>query len=184
MKDTREDILTQSFELFYTQGYHGTGISDILKACKLHKGSLYHIFKSKKELALAVIDERIKKRFDLKFGPILNSDKAIDELFAILRDRIDFDFKRGCALNNFIQEMSNIDEDFKKALENVYLHLQSFYEKALDALFPQENNQALAQFLLSSVEGALVASKVSQDSKPYFEIIDQLQTCILTKAKQ
>lgn len=62
MPDTRELILDKAFDLFYTQGYHGTGVSDILKACNLHKGSLYHLFKSKKELALVVIDERIKQR--------------------------------------------------------------------------------------------------------------------------
>jgi TetR/AcrR family transcriptional regulator, transcriptional repressor for nem operon len=175
MASTRELILDNAFELFYTNGYSATGISDILKACNLHKGSLYYLFKSKKELALAVIEERINRRFVNKFSIIETSEQPLHTLFEILRDRDDFDFNRGCALNNFVQELSNIDEDFKEVLENVYVNLQSYYEAALRLEKNPQEHKLKAQFLLSVVEGALVSSKVAQDKKPYFEVIDMLE---------
>jgi len=35
--------------------------------------------------------------------------------------------------------------------------------------------------MLATVEEALIASKVSQNSKPYFEIIQQLQSSLFAK---
>jgi TetR/AcrR family transcriptional repressor of nem operon len=45
--------------LVYTNGYNGTSMSMILEECNIPKGSLYHYFKSKKEMVLAVIKERL-----------------------------------------------------------------------------------------------------------------------------
>jgi len=56
---TREKILNSAYKLFYKKGFNGTSIDDILKDAQLNKGSLYHIFKSKKEVLLAVIEEKI-----------------------------------------------------------------------------------------------------------------------------
>ncbi|MEA2099688.1 MAG: TetR/AcrR family transcriptional regulator, partial [Campylobacterota bacterium] len=47
---TREKILDAVFALVYVNGYNGTSMAMILKECGIPKGSLYHYFKSKKEM--------------------------------------------------------------------------------------------------------------------------------------
>lgn len=61
---TREKILDAVFKLVYIHGYNGTSMSMIIEATKLPKGSLYHHFKSKKDMVLAVIKEKLYPRMD------------------------------------------------------------------------------------------------------------------------
>jgi AcrR family transcriptional regulator len=53
--DTRARILTASAELFARQGYHGTGLSELLEAVGLGKGGLYHHIDSKEQLLLEIM---------------------------------------------------------------------------------------------------------------------------------
>ncbi len=54
--DNRERLLQEALLLFRRHGYHGVGVSDILKAAALPKGSLYHHFPGgKDQIAVEVI---------------------------------------------------------------------------------------------------------------------------------
>ncbi|MDA8017226.1 MAG: TetR/AcrR family transcriptional regulator [Thermoanaerobaculia bacterium] len=55
--DARERILEHAQQLFHERGYHAVGISDICAAADVNKGSFYHFFRSKQQLALDVIDD-------------------------------------------------------------------------------------------------------------------------------
>ena len=56
----RKDVIVKSSRLFYYQGYVNTGISEILKVCKIPKGSFYYYFKNKENLLDEVIDLHVK----------------------------------------------------------------------------------------------------------------------------
>lgn len=53
----REEILEAALEEFSRQGYSGTKISDIVKRAGISQGLIYHYYKSKDELYLAVIEK-------------------------------------------------------------------------------------------------------------------------------
>jgi len=173
---TREKILDSAYTLFYKRGYNGTSIDDILKDAKLNKGSLYHIFKGKKEVLLAVIDEKIAQNLKEKYRDIQTAKQPLKYLEEKLLTTDSFDFKHGCALNNLVQEMSPIDEDIAKALLKVYHDLENYYFLALrenDKLNKIEK-QALSKMMVATVEGAIMASKATQDKTPYMLIIKQM----------
>jgi AcrR family transcriptional regulator len=52
---TRKQILDAGLKVFAVKGYHGASISDIAKEAGVSKGLAYNYFKSKKELAEAVL---------------------------------------------------------------------------------------------------------------------------------
>ena len=54
--DTKSRIVSSAWKLFYEQGYDNTTIDDIVEASNSSKGSFYHYFKSKDELAIQVTD--------------------------------------------------------------------------------------------------------------------------------
>lgn len=56
--ETRERILDAATELFSSQGYAGTGVSEIARRAGIEKAALYWHFRSK-ELLLAAVIERI-----------------------------------------------------------------------------------------------------------------------------
>jgi TetR/AcrR family transcriptional repressor of nem operon len=64
---TREKLLDVTFEEVYTHGYAATSIDAILQKASVPKGSMYHHFKSKKALVLAMIEERLYPKMDSFF---------------------------------------------------------------------------------------------------------------------
>ncbi len=59
---TREKILTQAMAEFAAKGYDGARVDSIAARCRLSKNMLYHYFKSKEGLFVAVL-ERMYERF-------------------------------------------------------------------------------------------------------------------------
>jgi len=56
MSDGRTRIIECAFRLFLERGYEGTSLNDLVKACGLSKGALYHHFADKDALHDATID--------------------------------------------------------------------------------------------------------------------------------
>ena len=54
--DTKSQIIYIATNLFQQKGYKGVGVSEILKACNITKGALYHHFPNgKEELLIACL---------------------------------------------------------------------------------------------------------------------------------
>lgn len=53
---TKENILTQSFQLFLNEGYKEVSIQNIVSHCGISKGAFYHHFKSKDDLYEEVLN--------------------------------------------------------------------------------------------------------------------------------
>ena len=173
---TREKILNSAYRLFYEKGFNGTSIDDILKDAQLNKGSLYHIFKSKKEVLLAVIEKRIAPILTEEDYKIIQAEpKPLHFLEQKLLNIDFFDFKHGCPLNNLVQEMSPVDVDVAKALLKIYHNLEHYYFLALrDEKISETQKKSLAKMMVATVEGAIMAAKAAQTKEPYIQIVQQM----------
>lgn len=181
MNNPREKLLEVAFNEIYQNGYTATSIDKILKQASMNKGSMYHFFKSKKELGLAVVNEKINSYIEDKYSVLLKYEENIcQELLKLIKDRDNFDFTCGCKLNNLMQELSPIDEDFKIALEKVYIRFENIIEEVLNKAvkngeIKHNDTKALSMFVVASIEGCLGTAKKSQDGN-YFQIcISQLE---------
>ena len=124
---TREKILDVVFELVYIHGYNGTSMSMILEACGIPKGSLYHFFKSKKEMVLAVVKERIGPKMNQFFG--FEPEEGVDGIDSIIYTVLKIAqtpmlIQHGCPLNRLNQEMTPVDEEFDREITLIYEHLK------------------------------------------------------------
>ena len=172
---TRDKIINSAHKLFYEKGFNGTSIDDILKDAELNKGSLYHLFQGKKEVLLAVIEERIAYNLEQKYKDIATVENPLRFLKQKLLTTDTFDFKHGCALNNLVQEMSPVDEDIAKALWKVYNALEDYYFLALrEENMSEYEKKSVAKMMVATVEGAIMAAKAAQDKEPYLQIVEQL----------
>lgn len=57
IKNTKDSIIEVAFKLFQTNSYEGVSIRDICAEMGFTKGALYHHFKNKEELFMAVVDK-------------------------------------------------------------------------------------------------------------------------------
>ena len=77
---SREKLLDVAFDEIYHNGYSATSVDTILKKANMNKGSMYHFFKSKKELTLAVIDERLDSHIKDNYRPS-HADYVYDQKY-------------------------------------------------------------------------------------------------------
>jgi TetR/AcrR family transcriptional regulator, transcriptional repressor for nem operon len=175
---TREHLLQAAFREVYRYGFQSAGIDTILAATNVTKGALYYHFESKEALGYAVIEEIVAKltseRWMLPLQRGKDKDKdPIDTLIGIVRaiPHRPRDVKRGCPLVNLSQEMSQLDEQFRKRLERIFHAWQEGIAMTLRRgqsqgtvrrdLDPEET----ASFLIAMIEGYEVLAKNAQDAK-------------------
>lgn len=179
-ENTRQKLIDATYEEIYSHGYQGAALADILANAGVHKGSMYHFFPNKKEMALAAIQEKIAERFGTRYRSIAEGDgEYLETFFRGLRDLTQRDFKRGCPVANIVQEMSNIDEDFNTLMKSIYaafrLGVKTIYDRALMAGELREcDTDKLALFTIVALEGAILAAKASGEPQDYLDSVEML----------
>ena len=171
---TRERLLQAAFREIHRSGFQSASIDTILAATNLTKGALYYHFASKEALGYAIVDEIIAKLVhDRWLRPLLSDGQPIDILIGIVR-RIPArtqDVRAGCPLLNLSQEMSPLDEQFRKRLEKIFLDWQEGVAtllrkgKSQGTVRRDLNPAEAASFLIATVEGYATLAKNAQDPK-------------------
>jgi AcrR family transcriptional regulator len=171
---TRQRLLQAAFREIHRSGFQSASIDRILAATNVTKGALYYHFDSKETLGYAVVEEIIA-RFtrDRWLRPMLSEGQPIDILIGVVR-RIPArpkDVRAGCPLLNLAQEMSPLDEQFRKRLESIFLDWQEGVATLLrkgqvqGTVRRDLNPDETASFLVAMVEGYATLAKNAQDAK-------------------
>ncbi|MGR5238541.1 TetR/AcrR family transcriptional regulator [Vibrio alfacsensis] len=72
--DTRQHILDVGYQLVVSKGFTSVGLSELLKAAEVPKGSFYHYFKSKEQFGEALIEDYFSRYIDMLNAHFLESD--------------------------------------------------------------------------------------------------------------
>ncbi len=171
---TRERLLQAAYREVRRSGFQSAGINTILAATNVTKGALYYHFDSKETLGYAIVDEIVAKLVrDRWLRPLLSDGQPIDILIGIVR-RIPArpaEVRVSCPLLNLAQEMSPLDEQFRKRLERLFLAWQEGVATLLRKGQSQGtvrrdlNPDEAASFLVAMVEGYATLAKNAQDTK-------------------
>lgn len=171
---TRERLLQAAFREVRRSGFQSAGIDTILAATNVTKGALYYHFDSKEALGHAIVEEIIAKLVrDRWLRPLLSDGQAIDILIGIVRRTpiLPKDVRAGCPLLNLAQEMSPLDEQFRKRLERIFLAWQQGVAtllrkgQAQGTVRRDLNPDETASFLVAMVEGYASLAKNAQNVK-------------------
>src|SRR5215469_6713500 len=171
---TRERLLQAGFREVYRTGFQSASIDTILAATNVTKGALYYHFVNKEDLGHAIVEEIVAKLpQDNWLRPLERGKNPIDALIGIVQATSvrPKDVKGGCPLVNLAEEMSPLDEQFRKRLEKIFQAWQDGIAEALRRgqsqgtvrrdLDPEET----ASFLIAMYEGYVLLAKNAQDSK-------------------
>lgn len=175
---TRQRLLECAFEEIHRSGFRAASLEAILEASGVTKGALYHHFGSKRELGYAVVDEVVRPWVEQNWRPVLDADDCIGAAVALcrqlVRQRSATALECGCPLNNLINEMSPVDEGFRKRLQAI---LDDWREGIAQTLRRDQGRglvrkdvepAAAAAFIVSSIEGCVGLAKAKQ-SREFLE---------------
>lgn len=182
---TREKLLSLAFCEIHRQGFQGASIANILESTELTKGALYHHFPTKHALGLAVVDEIIAPQLEsMVFQPLRDSANPVATLLEIIAGVASFlgdeGIMLGCPLNNLMQEMSPLDEQFRGHLNSI---LETWQQTISTALLDGQANHIIkadvdcpsaALFIISAWEGCISIAKNKQSPDTFKLCMKQL----------
>jgi TetR/AcrR family transcriptional repressor of nem operon len=191
---TRSLLLEAGKQSFLERGYNGSGIEAILQAAGVPKGSFYHYFASKEDFGLQVLDcfaEDIRANFEVSRAK--GSGSSLGRLRCYFEDAVtrleSRQCRNGCLVGNLSQELADQSEAFRERLEAIFAETSERYamcfREAQEAgeIPPAWDVDALAEFCLSSWQGAILRAKAARSTRPIRTFIDILFGMIVGTAE-
>lgn len=188
MSAAREQIVDTTCNLLEAQGYHATGLNQIVQDSGAPKGSLYYYFPDgKEELAAEAIQrssERIAERIRINLAAEVDPATAVRAFVeAIARGVEASGFRSGGPLTTVAMESATTNTRLNQACREAYTRLQTAFAESLQAgAFPAERALALAEFIVASIEGGIILSRTYHSGGPLRRTARQLER-VVARAK-
>lgn len=172
--NAKSKIINAAKQIMILRGYKATTVDEIIQQAGVAKGSFYHAFKSKEELAIAALIDYKEKGWELVTkGSYQNIEDPVMKAIAFvqyLEDKSTEIWQHGCLLGSITVEIS----DSYPLILNTIDQLFGEYEKAMAIIFNQAlrarkirkvSGRELGQQLMVVVEGAIISAKSHSEPK-------------------
>jgi TetR/AcrR family transcriptional repressor of nem operon len=183
--EPRERLIYAALRLFWEKGYGSTSVADILQAAQMHSGSLYHFFPGKQELLLAVLGA-----YRSGIGPMLLApawegvEDPIDKVFALLaryrENIVQTDCFYGCPIGSLALEIHEPDPPVRELLAANFTGWIDAVEQCLVEAGPRLpaslDRRALAEFVLTTMEGGVMLSRSFRDVAYFDRAVSALKS--------
>jgi len=171
--ETRRRIVELAAPVFNRQGYVGASLRDLTGATGLEKGGIYNHFGSKEQLALEAYDYALSRVTEGLARSQDGATDAIDRLQRMIRAFAKFARKPaiagGCPIMNTAIEADDTHPELRDRARDSMTQWHRLIGRivkdgvAACELAPGTDPYALAALLTSSLEGALMLSRLYDD---------------------
>ncbi len=164
----KQKVIDAAQQLMTSRGYSATTVDEIVKLAGVAKGSFYHAFQSKEELAIAALEDYEEKGWALvSNGPYVEIDDPVERALAFVQfieDKSADLWAHGCLLGSVSIEVAHsypeviqrIDELFDEFEDN----LAAILTPALEARgITDITGKALSIHFLAVIEGSIITAK-------------------------
>ena len=191
--ETRLMILQCAAEVFNRKGYSGASMADIMQATGLEKGGIYRHFDTKDDLALEAFDYAVGL-VELEFQNALKDKRdAIDRLRAIVgvyRAMPDgMPVAGGCPILNTAIEADDthplLRDHARRAMDKWREYIIRTVTKGIERaqIRPDIVPYELATFLIATLEGAIMLSKLYDDPCHMTRAVEYFQSYLETNVR-
>ena len=169
----RSRLVASAATRIHASSYATASVEDLCSDAGVQKGSFYYFFPSKRDLALAAIDDQWANTrctiLEPAFAPDLEPLERIARFFRLVAGRQRADIVLGCPFGNLAAEVGTQDQVIRDRVRDVFAGYQAYFEAALhDAAaggeLPETHVPAAAQALLAYFQGALLLAKTHNDA--------------------
>lgn len=184
-KETREMIIRLTAPILNKKGFQGLSYADIMEATGLKKGGIYNHFQSKDELALEAFEYAFHQMEEKFKEAVTSKDSYYEKLISLITvygDIIDNPpLAGGCPLLNMAvdsddthPELREKAQTFMKKWIDLIIHIVK-KGKEKGEFLAGINEVALASFIISSTEGAVMLSRLYGDSSYMHDTINHVK---------
>jgi TetR/AcrR family transcriptional repressor of nem operon len=177
---TRERILAEARKLIHRQGLRATSISDLLEAADVRRGTLYHYFSGKHEVAMAMLQEAAEE-FMSFLDQSLEGPTPRERLYGFFDAAYEINsrggFVGGCLFGNLALEASDTDPELQSAVTEVFDRWCGRLEPVIEA--GQQCGQfrddlpadVLARHVVMVIEGGLMQARLRKEGQVFSQSI-------------
>ena len=171
-EETRQRIVAEAAKLFNQHGFEGGSMSELMDATGLEKGWIYRHFSSKEELAAEAFDYAWKVAINTRTHDLDQISNRVDRLkqyvenFVTRRSRV----PGGCPLLNTAIDSDDGNPVLRdRARKALHAWRGRLSEIVADGVSRKEirrgvDPQRLATLIISSLEGALMMSRLEKNN--------------------
>ena len=184
----RDDVIDTACRLMELQGYHATGLNQIIQESGAPKGSLYYYFpEGKEELAAAAIARSAVGIAANISGALAGGDASSpDDLLAddpaaavvgfirTLTGHVSASgFQQGGPITAVALEAASTNERLRLACRDAYrLWAGLFADRLRPAYGPRADR--LAMLILAAIEGGIILARSEQSEQPLLDVADEI----------
>ena len=169
--ETRERIIAKAAELFNQRGLEGTSLADLMEATGLEKGGIYRHFSSKEAVAAEAFDYAWDAAFQERVRDLDNIPGSVDRLKQLIANFVErrSSIPGGCPLLNTAIESDDGNPVLRERTRQALRKWQNLLISVItDGIQRREikrgvDPNGLAMVIISSLEGALVISRLERN---------------------
>jgi TetR/AcrR family transcriptional repressor of lmrAB and yxaGH operons len=190
MASARDRIIETTSQLLETQGYHATGLSQIIVESGSPRGSLYYYFpQGKEELsaeAVARAGKQTAQRIAEGLARVEDPGEALHRFIQDIAYYIEQShFSAGGPLTIVAMETVNSSDRLNHVCREAYQLLQqAFADKFVSSGYPETRAAQLSLFITATIEGGIILSRTHHSSEPLKRIADELYNYIKSIAAE
>ncbi len=182
---TRQRVLSEAARLIQRNGFGDTSVNEVLAAAGITKGSLYFHFPAKDDLGWAVLEQARAEFLEFLRRSLAGSTpwaKLTGFFAAALAAHRTAGFVGGCLWGNTALEMSDKNPRYATEVAAVFRQWTALLEEVIrDGQLSGEirtdlTAHDLALFVVSSIEGGIMLSRLTKSDGPLRTCIDTLVT--------
>lgn len=137
--NTKQKLIETATDLIWQSSYGSVSVDDICKAAGVRKGSFYHFFPSKVDLALAALEEHFRQNrvvldtvFSASVPPLTRFENMADFVLEIQEQALEkYGRVCGCPFASIGCEMAGQDETIRQKTDDIFTMQLRYCENAL-----------------------------------------------------
>lgn len=171
---TRRKLIDTAIELIWRNSYGATSVDDMCRAAGVNKGSFYHYFKSKADLAgeaMVAHFEDMRPTLDEAFSPAHAPLQRLENLVALIinkQEQAAAEYGRvcGCPFSGLGSEMGTQDDVIHAKIQDIFARYDLYMASVLrdlvsDGLLPKDTDvQATLVSLRSYIMGMKMMARI------------------------
>lgn len=177
---TRDQIIGKTCELLELQGYHATGLNQIIRESGSPKGSLYYYFPGgKEELAVEAVryvGEIVLKRIHENLA---QTDRAIEAIPAFIRNIAhnveQSGYRAGGPITTIAMETAATSERLRAECARIYSEWQGAFSARLRSEgIPGGRADQIALLIIAAIEGGVILCRVRRSPEPLEQVAQEI----------
>ncbi len=184
MSTARDQIIQATCELLELQGYHATGLNQIIKESGSPKGSLYYYFPGGKQELVAESVQRVGtivlNRIRQNLAVEATADEAIRAFIVNIAVNVELSgYHAGGPITTVALEVASTNEHLRAVCQQIYAEWQAAFSDRLVADGVGEGRaRSLALVIIAALEGGIILCRTQRSREPLEQLAEEMERLV------